>query len=300
MAVSDQYLWDRSGGDEEVERLEKTLGRFALRADGAPALRRPRRLRLLLSMAAVAASAAAIAVIVFLPRGAEVLTEERTFDLGRFGSVRAEAKSRVAVVRKDDQLIKLRLEEGTVHASITLAARPRLFQVETPATTCVDLGCKYTLTVDAEGRSQVQVTSGRVAFVDGAREVYVPSGAGCEALKGRGSSTPAFLDIPERAKAALRAFDLSAAAMRGAAARAFSERAERLRETLPLFHLIQDPDPAVSEAGLDGLARLAGFPEGVTRGMCLLRDLKGMCTVRDPKMIEAWREYLEDQLGAWW
>jgi hypothetical protein len=290
MAVSDEYLWDRSGGDEEVERLEKALGRFALRSESAPSLRRSRRPQWVLSIVAVAA-AAAIAIVVFLPRGPEVLKEDRTFDLGRFGSVRAEAKSRVSVVRKDDQLIKLRLEEGTVHASITLAARPRLFQVETPATTCVDLGCKYTLTVDAEGRSRVRVTSGRVAFVDGAREVYVPTGAGCEALRGRGASTPVFEDIPAKMKLALRAFDEAAPGERARAATEFSRQAERLRETLPLFHFLRDSDPDVSAAGLDGLMRLAGLPQGVTRSMC---------AVRDAKMTEAWREYLEDQLGAWW
>ena len=117
------------------------------------------------------------------------------------------------------------------------------------------------------------------------------AGAGCEALKGRGSSTPCFGDIPAVPKAALSAFDEAAASGRGAAARAFSQKAERLRETLPLFHFMRDSNPEVVEAGVDGLIRLAGTPQGYTRAMCI---------VRSPAAVEAWREYLEEQLGAWW
>jgi hypothetical protein len=287
--LRNEYLWDKSGNDEEVERLEKALAPLALRSESAPALPKSRRRWAIVSIAAVAA-AAAIAVVVCLPRGAEVLKEDRTFDFGRLGKLTAEAKSRVRMVRQSDELIKLRLEEGTVRAEITLAARPRLFQVETPATTCVDLGCQYTLTVDKEGFSRVKVTSGKVAFVEGTREVYIPAGAGCTALPGRGSATPLFDDSREPFVQAVRAFDAAPPPARPAAAKAVAESATRLRDTLPLWHFLQDSDPAVVEIGFDALDRLAQKPKYISRDAC-------HCHNRP--MIEAWKEYLE-LLGAWW
>lgn len=288
--MSDEYLWDKSGSDEEVERLERALAPLALRSDSAPALPKPRRMRLVLSFAAAAAAVAAIALTVLLPRGPEILKEDRTFDFGRLGKLTAEAKSRVRVVRQSDELIKLRLEEGTVHAQITLAARPRLFQVETPATTCVDLGCQYTLTVDKEGFSRVKVTSGKVAFVEGPREVYIPAGAGCTALPGRGSATPLFDDSKEPFVQAVRAFDAAPTPMRVSAAKVVADRATRLRDTLPLWHFLQDADPEIVAIGFDALDRVAQKPKYISRDACIRRD---------HSTVEAWKEYLE-LLGAWW
>ena len=287
--MSDEYLWDRTGSDAEIERLEGLLRPLGLRSETAPALRRPRRSQWVLSLVAVAA-AASIAIVVFMPRGTETLKEPRTFEFGKLGRITAEAKSRVKLVRQDQELIKLRLEEGTVHAKIAADARPRLFQVETPATTCVDLGCQYTLTVDRSGCSRVRVTTGKVAFVLGAREVFIPAGAGCEAVPGCRSATPLFDDAPLPVVQAIRAFDGAAPAGRAAAARAVAVLADRQRETLPLWHFLQDSDPLVISAGLDGLIRLVDIPKDISRE----GSLRG-----DPGAVAAWKEYL-NLVGAWW
>ena len=57
--------------------------------------------------------------------------------------------------------------------ALLISGKSLFVQTRTPATNCVDLGCKYTLTVDGAGDSLVEVTMGRVAFEDRGREVYV-------------------------------------------------------------------------------------------------------------------------------
>ena len=88
----------------------------------------------------------------------------------------------------------------------------------------------------------------------------------------------------------MRAFDESPAANRAAAAKVVAERAARLRDTLPLWHFLQDADPAVAAIGLDALDRLAQQPKTISRESCLARERSA---------IDAWKEYLE-LLGAWW
>jgi hypothetical protein len=221
--------------------------------------------------------------------GAEIVAAGApvTLSLAGIGTLVAEAESRLRVLAIGDDLHKLRLERGTVRASIRADARPRLFQVETPATTCIDLGCVYTLSVDEEGASLVRVTLGRVAFADGDREVYVPSGASCRARKDRGSGTPVFEDAPESVARAVRAFDDAPSGGRLAAARALAESCERKEDTLSLYHLLGDPDREVAAAALDGLERIELPPEGAPRAAVLAGD---------PAAVAAWRARLE----RWW
>jgi hypothetical protein len=292
LAVND-YLWDRSGRDEEVERLERLLGPLALR----PRVR-PRKVRTLVAVAMAAAMLGAISLPFFLPAekgpsylvdgrplraGAVVDTsrESRTIELAGIGSLVAERHARVRVLSISERLHKLRLDLGTVHAKINWDARPRLFQVETPATTCVDLGCKYTLTVDRDGSTFVHVLTGRVAFHEGGREVYVPAGAFCRAWPGRGSGTPMWDDASPELVEAVRVLERSSGPSRETAARAVVRGCSRAKDTLTIWHLLQDEERGVVQVGLDALG---APPEGVTVEAILRRD---------PAALEAWRDYLE-------
>lgn len=269
--MNDDYLWDKTGRDPDIERLERILRPLAHQT--------PRR-RWLAPLSMAAAVALFVLLLAYEPDpGSRIVTSDqaRTLSIADIGTVVADPYTELRIL----QTYRLRLERGTIHASIGLNARPRLFQVETPATTCVDLGCKYTLSVDASGRSIVRVLTGRVAFVDGSREVYVPAGAWCRAAPGRGSGTPLWDDAPPALVDAVAAFD--AAADRRSAARRVVEQAVRAKDTLTLWHFLQDPE--VAEIGLDALIRLAGPAPGIPRDVTLRRDSYALA---------AWKEHLED------
>lgn len=298
------YLWDRSGADPDVERIERVLRPLAfdgrpLRSPAAPPSP-PRGLRLV-GLAAAALLAVGIlraldsrpAYRIEFEGGTGRCAEgawvgnpavARTIEIDRYGIVTAEPGARVRVLAIRDDLHKLRLEQGTLRAVISADARPGLFQVETPATTCIDLGCKYTLTVDEKGRSHVSVQTGRVAFQDGDREVFIPRGARCEADPGRGPSTPVFDDTPTEVLEAARAFDASPAP-RAATAGELARRIGRLKDTLLLWHLLQDREEAVVSLAVARLVDLAHHPDGV--------DPKAKLT---PAAVESWKEYL---YGEW-
>ncbi len=276
--MTDDYLWDKSGKDDEVERLEKLLAPLAHRE--------PRRWGLRLAAVWTATAAAVLLVIasMLMPasKPAPLSTETQEIDLGAVGRVVVEPNSRVTILKRGNDLVKLRLEVGTIHASISASTKPRLFQVETPTTTCVDLGCHYTLTVDGDGRTIVHVTTGRVAFVDGAREVYVPRGANCRAGRS-GAGTPVWDDAPAPLVGAVRRYD-----DRAGSARDLIERCTQPRDSLMLWHLLADRDDAVVAQALDALMERGPAPVGVTREATLKRDAAA---------LEAWKDHLS---GEWW
>jgi hypothetical protein len=218
-------------------------------------------------------------------RGLEADTE---FDLGRYGHVTARAGSRISIDRQDDEEIRMSLHRGEIEAFITLAARPRLFQVVTPSTTCIDLGCRYTLHVDAEGRSYVHVATGRVAFAARDHEVYVPAGARCVAVPWRGTGTPYWDDAPAELVRAIRAFDEAPAAGRPELAKAVTRASGRKEDALSLWHLMLDPDARVADLGYRALVNAIGEPRGVTRERSLGRD---------PEALLAWKRHVIAELG---
>ena len=111
--------------------------------------------------------------------------------------------SRLQARQIRDDLAQLYLQSGRMEAFVYLDAKPRFVQTATPATNCVDLGCEYTLTVEDNGDSVVEVTMGRVAFEDGGREVYVPHDATCR-QRHEGPASGAPLRPGNRQRAALR------------------------------------------------------------------------------------------------
>ena len=60
----------------------------------------------------------------------------------------------VLAIKPDEQ--RLALDHGTIHALIW--SPPGRFIVNTPSAQTVDLGCQYTLNVDAEGVGLVEVS----------------------------------------------------------------------------------------------------------------------------------------------
>ena len=252
--MTDDYLWDRSGPpDPEVERLERLLGRLRT-TPPVPAWPEPhgrgRRVPLALLAAAavlVLASAASLrltsgpgpgtwAVVRVSGQptvGAAALGEAGRLAVGQWLTTDADSRASVAVgtigrldvdpdtrlrllsTREGDQ--RLALAHGTVHAVVW--APPGQFIVETPASTAVDLGCAYTLTVRPDGSGLIEVTLGWVGFEYAGREAFIPAGARCATRPGRGPGTPWYADAPAPLVRALAEVDSPEGARRTAARR---------------------------------------------------------------------------------
>ncbi|MCK6447926.1 MAG: hypothetical protein L6Q99_16155 [Planctomycetes bacterium] len=269
----DDYLWSRSGApDPEVARLEALLGRFA-----AP---KPRVFPWRALVAAAAVVMLAFGAWFALARGGDgyelrgadgvrrlgpgdefVATDDAELDLGRLGEVRVARGAKLRVVERSEELAKLFLERGTLSASVI--ARPRHFQIGTPAGLSVDLGCEYDLSVDDTGVTTLSVRTGRVAFETEGRKVLVPRGASCRAVPGRGPDTPIFDGAAADFVAAVRAVEFASAPDAAAIARLVE--LDRREDSLSLFHLLDAPSLELRERLFDRLATVYPLPDGVLR-----------------------------------
>ena len=82
--------------------------------------------------------------------------------VGQIGQVEVDPNSRIRLIKTGADEYRIRLARGRIYAGIVAA--PRLFLVETPSATAIDLGCAYTLDVDEDGGNLLRVTSGWVAL----------------------------------------------------------------------------------------------------------------------------------------
>jgi len=307
------YLWDGSGEpDPEVVRLEKLLGH--LRYDGQPPALpdrkgRPfnRRVWLLgLSAAAAVLLAAAIGWYalgfwgsgwsVQTLAGAPVVDGVRTSDTGRLrvgkwletdavsrarieaghvGRVVVDPNTRVQLVEARGQEQRMALSQGTIHARIW--APPKIFFVNTPSATAIDLGCEYTLQVDFSGAGLIWVTLGWVSFEGYGRESYIPDGAIGTTRPGAGPGTPYYEDAPSGYARALAILDYSPGydARRAGALDLILSSARR-KDALTLWHLLSRGTSGERARVYDRLAVLAPPPQGVTREAVLNGDRRAL------------------------
>jgi hypothetical protein len=291
----DDYLVDKRGEpDPDVERLERLLAPLA--HDGRrvpPSEPAQGRGALLRAWPWIVSGAVAAAVLVasslrvrepdsVRPAGpsltvvgvptalgesdwVEARDETRELKLGDVGRVTLSPGARVEVRRLAHDETRLYLERGRLFATVSADARPRFFQVDTPAARCVDLGCRYMLAVDRDGNATVEVQTGQVAFENEGREVYVPAGAKCFATRAHGAGTPFWLDGDAELASAVVAFDegagLGAEERRARAGRLLAATSD-VRSTLSAWHLLQDRDAAVAASARARLVELAGpLPE---------------------------------------
>lgn len=284
------YLFDKHGeAPADVQRLEALLQRFGHRKQmprtvvpAAPA-RRWRWLWILPALAAAAlvvvtlrllgANSRAAAIDVVQTNGdklavddwVEATAEAQHLSMPNRGWLTLLPGGRLHVRRLDAEQGRFFLQRGSLEAFVFPSVKQRFFQVETEAATCVDLGCKYTLDVDAKTRiAQVRVTLGQVEFVDAGRQVFIPRGAECKAVPGIGAGTPRFSDCAADVRAALDAFDaLREPLPQRHAAQAFAALCSSTRDTLPLWHLLAHADPEVRASADQALQRLVGETKGV-------------------------------------
>jgi hypothetical protein len=191
--------------------------------------------------------------------------------VGRIGQVEVLPETRVQLVAARADEHRLALARGTIAAKVD--AVPRLFFVDTPAGTAIDLGCAYTLHTDSLGNGLLHVTGGEVEFQTGQRSARVPLGALTQTRVSVGPGVPYVEDAPEPLIRALVAFDF---ANGGARATRTALAIARAQDALSLWHLLQRVDPALRGLVYDRLAALVPPPPGVRRAAAIALDSRAL------------------------
>jgi hypothetical protein len=179
--------------------------------------------------------------------------------VGHIGQVEVKPDTRIRLIRARADDHRLALARGAIYAKVDTV--PRLFYVETPAGTAIDLGCEYALETDSAGNGLLQVVRGIVEFQTGGRSVRVPMGAIVSIRARVGPGIPVVEDAPPALRRALEMLDV-----RGAVA------AARAEDALSLWHLLQRVAAVDRGAVYDRLAHLVPPPASVTRTAALALD----------------------------
>ncbi len=195
------------------------------------------------------------------------------------GQIDVEPGTRLRLAALGPREQRIQLARGAVRARVT--APPRLFLVDTPSATAIDLGCAYRLAVDGAGGSLLHVTTGVVALDWAGREVTVPAGAVCETRRGLGPGTPYFQDAPAPLKAALAKLDFQGG---GPAALGTALASTRPHDAFSLWHLLFRVNGPNRRRVFDRLRKLVPPPPGVTRAGALRLD---------PAMLVKWRALMD-------
>jgi ferric-dicitrate binding protein FerR (iron transport regulator) len=179
-------------------------------------------------------------------------------ELGGIGEVTIGTDSRVRLVDGGPDQRRLQLGVGVLHARVYSA--PRLFLVDLPSATAIDLGCEYELVVDRSGAGTLRVSSGEVSLEGHGRAALVPAGSECDTRPGHGPGTPHRTGASRRLISALRRYDFEGG---GSAALVDALEAASERDTLPLWHLIERSSGQDRARVIARLAGLAPPPPGI-------------------------------------
>ncbi len=198
------------------------------------------------------------------------------------GRVTVEGGSRLRLLRARAGEHRLELARGEISAFIY--APPRLFFVETPAATAIDMGCAYDLAVGERGDGILRVTAGWVELRARPVASRVPAGASCRISGASGPGIPVFDDAPPSVHAAADALERS-----GTDADALADllAAARPRDSLTPWHLIPRTE-GDSRAAV--IARLAGIAPPADAAVTA--DAASL----DPVALDRW---WEDLRRAW-
>ena len=188
-------------------------------------------------------------------------------DVGAIGELHIEPNSRLHILETKTTEHRVELTEGTLHALIW--APPRLFFVETPSATAIDLGCAYTLSVDEEGASILEVTAGYVEMNLGNRIAVIPAGYRNKSLPGVGPGTPYSTDASAAFQKALDIIDFQQPTHAEITTLLKESQAHDALTLWLLLFKFRDFD---KEEVCDRLAELVPFPEHVTRDGVLKGD----------------------------
>lgn len=220
-----------------------------------------------------------------LPVGAWLETASTTkadVRLADIGDLTVYGDSRLRLVGTSPHEHRLELARGKVTARVI--APPRLFIVDTPGATAVDLGCAYELTVDEAGRTHLRVTSGAVSLEGRGKVSYAPALTEVLAIPGRGPGTPISFGAAPAFRAAVERVDGGELA-----ALATALPLATLGDTITLWNLLPRAAPAERAAVLARLEALSPRPAGVSAEDILAADAAA---------LERWRQDLEGDWGG--
>lgn len=200
--------------------------------------------------------------------------------VAEIGFVELAANSRLQLVESKPTEHRLHLQQGKLSAVIV--APPRLFFVDTPSATAVDLGCAYTLEVDEKGDSVLHVTSGWVSIQLQGRETAITAGMMCATRQGAGIGTPYDAEATALFKAILARLDFEKLVAAGPEIQRLLAVA-RVSDARTLWHLLTQVEKySAPDRGqiFNRLAVLVPPPVGVTREKVLAGE---------QPMLDAWR-----------
>src|SRR5262245_9327723 len=206
-------------------------------------------------------------------------SSEAQVKIANIGQMTLDRNTRIRLLKTQSDQHRIALDHGRVEA--TTWAPPRLFIVETPSATAVDLGCKYTLEVEQDGSSLLHVTLGIVALERGGRETVVPAGAFCRTRPGAGPGVPFFEDSSASLQAALQKLDFGLEEPERTRQLEIVLHESRVRDALSLWYLLLRVDPQSRGLIHDRLAQLLPAPRQVTR--------EGVIAL-DSKTLAAWEQ----------
>jgi hypothetical protein len=152
-----------------------------------------------------------------------------------------------------------------------------MFIVDTPASTVVDLGCAYTVTVSPDGTTELRMTSGWSSLEWRGTETLVPAGAMSRTRKGQRPGMPYFEDASKAFKDALNAFDAGETTPPNVH-RILSEARER--DTLTLWHLLSRVQGPLRAEVFGRLEAFVPLPAGVARDRVMQLDAEALRTWR--------------------
>lgn len=220
------------------------------------------------------ASRGTLPVGAWLETAGSAVADVRIADIG---AVTVFGDSRVRLVGTGAAGHHLELARGRVTAHVV--APPRLFVVDTPVASAVDLGCAYDLSVDDDGRTHLRVDSGAVSLESHGAVAYAPLETEVIAVAGRGPGTPVAIDAPSALRSAVARFDGGDAA----ALRAILELATG-RDVFTLWNLLARTAGAARAAVADRLDALSPIPPWIS--------LAGV-RAGDAAAIDTWRADLQ-------
>ncbi|AIE84040.1 FecR domain-containing protein [Fimbriimonas ginsengisoli] len=197
-------------------------------------------------------------------------------DLEGKGHVNVKPNSEVQLVQAQPNERRLKLMKGMIEAFVSTP--PRMFVVETPTATAVDMGCAYTLATESDGATRLHVRLGFVILQSKVMTSIVPEGASCRSEAKIGVGTPIFDDASPDFRDAVQRLDRNN----------FDELAlsqtvagARKEDALTLWHLVPRIPPYNRTALIQALRRMVPLPEGTTA--------KEMSSL-NPATLRKWRD----------
>ena len=196
------------------------------------------------------------------------------------GTVELKPGSRLALRGTSPAEHRLALERGALHARVS--APPRLFVIETPSATAIDLGCEYDLAVAPDGTGTIAVTTGQVELAGAGDTVVVVPAATEATFTARGVGLPVRKEATPALRAAVAGFDpadpITVDAVLAAAGPG---------DQITLINLLVLAAPYQRAAIHDALFELSPTPEDVLRDAIIAGDATALARWRD-SVVDGW------------